>query len=245
MKKALLLSVLLLWVGAALRAAPANATFTSEWGVPFQLIFDGQPQSRLGTQVVHIDRLTPGFHWAEFLIPNGNGRVTTLRARVVLDGGLESSYVLLARPGYGVQLRKVGQVPIRRGYSIFDAQPSGPVSPTPTRNYSNGPAPYATDSVAPAAPVDTYSDTAGLDSAWEPLTKNQLNELVSWMRSAISDDARLEAAQQLLAPRTIRTDDLARLLAGLATDEARLALVDYTCFSEDGPCCVLAARRGG
>ena len=125
MKKALLLSVTWLLAVSALRAAPANANFASAGGVPFQLIFDGQPQQPGGARGVHIDRLTPGFHWAEFLIPNGTGHLTTLRARVVLDGGLENRYVLLAGPESGVQLRKVGTAPIRRGYSIFDPAPYG------------------------------------------------------------------------------------------------------------------------
>ena len=145
MKKTLLLSVAWLLVVSALRAAPANANFASEGGVPFQLIFDGQPQTQASPHGVHIDRLTPGFHWAEFLISNGAGRVITLRARVVLAGGLENSYVLLAGPESGVQLRKVGTVPIRRGYSIFDPAPSAPVGAT-----SSGAAP---NDVVPGQPA--------------------------------------------------------------------------------------------
>ena len=130
-----------LLAASALRAAPANATFASEGGVSFQLIFDGQPQRPAGARGVHIDRLTPGFHWAEFLLSDGAGRVTTLRARVVLDGGLENSYVLLASPNSGVQLRKVGTVPIRRGYSIFDPAPYG-AAPVPVGATGSGAATY-------------------------------------------------------------------------------------------------------
>ena len=151
MKRALLLSVIWLLAVSALQAAPANANFASEGGVPFQLIFDGQPQTQASPHGVHIDRLTPGFHWAEFLISNGAGRVITLRARVVLDGGLENSYVLLAGPDSGVQLRKVGTVPIRRGYSIFDPAPYG-AAPAPVGATSSRAAPA--DAVpGPPAPL--------------------------------------------------------------------------------------------
>lgn len=165
MKKAWLLSVALLWMGWGAHAAPANATFSSEQGVPFQLIFDGQPQHQSDERVVHLDRLAPGFHWAEFLIRHTNGSVATLRARVVLDGGLENSYVLLAHPDAGVQLRKVGQVPIRRGYSVFEAMPTGLPRPTPAGRSDSGPAPYtANPAESAAAPTDSLPGT-GLHAA--------------------------------------------------------------------------------
>ena len=167
MKRALLLSVATWLTAAVVRAAPANVNFASEGGVPFQLIFDGQPQAQAGARGVHIDRLTPGFHWAEFLLPDGAGRVTTLRARVVLDGGLENSYVLLAGPTSGVQLRKVGTVPIRRGYSIFDSAPYGALS-VPTGPTSSA---APTDAAAPSQPAHLLAaPNAGTTAAPCPIT---------------------------------------------------------------------------
>jgi len=118
--------LLLLLSAEGVWAAPAVVNFSSERGVAFQLIFDGRPLTQPGARAVRIDRLTPGFHWAEFLIPTGYGRVVAYRTRVLLDPGLESSYVLLARPGYGLQLRKVGEAPIRRGYSMGEPAPYPP-----------------------------------------------------------------------------------------------------------------------
>lgn len=121
--------LLLLLLGGELHAAPAVVNFSSERGVAFQLIFDGRPLTQPGARAVRIDRLASGFHWAEFLIPTGYGRVVAYRTRVLLDPGLESSYVLLARPGYGLQLRKVAEAPIRRGYAIGEAMPYPPATP--------------------------------------------------------------------------------------------------------------------
>ncbi|MBO3272587.1 DUF4476 domain-containing protein [Hymenobacter defluvii] len=121
--------LLLLLLGGELRAAPAVVNFSSERGVAFQLFFDGRPLTQPGARAVRIDRLTAGFHWAEFLIPTGYGRVVAYRTRVLLDPGLESSYVLLARPGYGLQLRKVAETPIRRGYAIGESVPYPPATP--------------------------------------------------------------------------------------------------------------------
>jgi len=118
--------LVLLLSAEGVRAAPAVVNFSSERGVAFQLIFDGRPLTQPGARAVRIDRLTPGFHWAEFLIPAGYGRVVAYRTRVLLDPGLEASYVLLARPGYGLQLRKVGEAPIRRGYAVGEPAPYPP-----------------------------------------------------------------------------------------------------------------------
>ena len=117
MKKALFLCLsLLLLVAAQLQAAPATVNFTSERGIPFDLRFDGRPLTRGGARQVHIDRIAPGVHWAEFAIPTPSGRFINYRTRVFLDPGLETSYVLLTRPGCAPQLRKVAAVPMRGGY---------------------------------------------------------------------------------------------------------------------------------
>lgn len=116
MKKALLFCFgLLLLVAAQLQAAPANVNFTSERGTPFNLRFDGRALTRGGASQVRIDRIAPGVHWVDFAIPVGYGRSINYRTRVFLDSGLETSYVLLTRPGFAPELRKVAAVPLR-GY---------------------------------------------------------------------------------------------------------------------------------
>jgi hypothetical protein len=117
MKKALLFCLsLLLLTAAHLQAAPANMNITSERGVPFNLRFDGRTLTRGGARQVHLNRVAPGVHWAEFMIPVGYGRSVSYRTRVFLDPGLETSFVLLTRPGRGPELRKVAAVPLRGGY---------------------------------------------------------------------------------------------------------------------------------
>ncbi|UOQ73418.1 hypothetical protein [Hymenobacter cellulosilyticus] len=116
MKKALLLCFgLLVLLAADLKAAPANVNFSSERGIPFNLVFDGRALTRNGAREVHIDRLVPGYHWAEFFIPTGYGRSISYRTRVFLDPGLETTYVLVTRQGYPPVLRKVGAFPLRGG----------------------------------------------------------------------------------------------------------------------------------
>jgi hypothetical protein len=116
MKKALLFCFgLLLLAAAQLQAAPANVNFTSERGTPFNLRFDGRALTRGGARQVHLDRIVPGVHWVDFAIPVGYGRTINYRTRVFLDSGLETSYVLLTRPGFAPELRKVAAVPLR-GY---------------------------------------------------------------------------------------------------------------------------------
>jgi hypothetical protein len=117
MKKALLFCLsLLLLASAQLQAAPANVNFTSERGIPFNLRFDGRALTRGGARQVRIDRIAPGIHWVDFAIPTAYGRSINYRTRVFLDSGLETSYVLLTRPGFAPELRKVAAVPLRGGY---------------------------------------------------------------------------------------------------------------------------------
>lgn len=119
MKKALLFCFgLLLLAAAQLRAAPANVNFTSERGTPFNLRFDGRAMTRGGARQVQLNQIAPGVHWVDFVIPVGYGRSVNYRTRVFLDSGLETSYVLLTRPGFAPELRKVAAIPLRGGYPV-------------------------------------------------------------------------------------------------------------------------------
>ena len=114
MKKALLLALAGVLAAAAPALAhppaPANVNFTSERGVPFGLVLDGRVLTRGVARQVHVDRLMPGLHWADFSVPTPYGRAVRYRSRVWLEAGLETSFVLVTRPGRPLSLRQVGAV---------------------------------------------------------------------------------------------------------------------------------------
>ena len=113
MKKALFLLLAgLSAAGAALAGPPpaANVNFASERGVPFAVVLDGQPLTRGLARQVHAERLAPGMHYADFSVPTPYGGAVRLRSRVWLEPGLETTFVLLTRPGRPLNLRQVGAV---------------------------------------------------------------------------------------------------------------------------------------
>ena len=116
MKKALLLALATLFASAAPALAyppvPANVNFTSEHGVPFGLVLDGRPLTRGVARQVHVDQLAPGLHWADFSVPTPYGGAVRYRSRVWLEPGLETSFVLLTRPGRPLDLREVSAVSV-------------------------------------------------------------------------------------------------------------------------------------
>ena len=104
MKKALLLALAGVFISLAPALAyppvpAANVNFASERGVPFGLVLDGQPLTRGLTRQVHMDRLLPGQHWADFTVPTAYGGAVRFRSRVWLEPGLETTFVLVSRPG--------------------------------------------------------------------------------------------------------------------------------------------------
>ncbi|MDB5235011.1 MAG: hypothetical protein JWR44_2004 [Hymenobacter sp.] len=132
MKKVLLLAIAGLFtaVAPALAHPPAaNVNFTSERGVPFGLVLDGRPLTRGAARQVHVDQLAPGQHWADFSVPAAYGGVVRFRSRVWLQPGLETSFVLIARPGRPLDLRQVAAVPLYRSYN----------GPGRGNGYNNGP----------------------------------------------------------------------------------------------------------
>lgn len=114
MKKALLIALAGLFAAVAPARAhgpvPANVNFASERGVPFGLVLDGRPLTRGLARQVHVDRLAPGLHWADFSVPTAYGRAVRFRSRVWLEPGLETTFVLIARPGRPLDLRQVNAV---------------------------------------------------------------------------------------------------------------------------------------
>lgn len=149
---------------------PANVNFTSERGVPFGLLLDGRPLTRGAARQVHVDQLAPGPHWADFSLPAPYGRTMRFRTQVWLRPGLETSFVLLARPGYPLALQQVSEVALAgpnygpgyggsygggrypNGYSGQGQYPNNPGHP----NGGNGQYPYN----APRGYDDEYDNQA-------------------------------------------------------------------------------------
>lgn len=143
---ALATTLLLSWLGtttvaAAPPAPPANANFASERGLVFGLRLDGQPLTRPVARQVHVDRLAPGQHWVDFSLPTPYGPPLRFRTQVWLEPGLETSYVLVLRPGFGPQLRQVGAVPVAGpAYGPNSGYPGGSYQPY-NGSYSPGTSP--------------------------------------------------------------------------------------------------------
>jgi hypothetical protein len=237
MKKALLLSVsLLLMLASGLRAAaaPANVNFASERGVPFQLIFDGRQLTRGNARQVHIDRLTPGYHSAEFMIPTGyGGRFYSFRTRVFLDPGLETSFVLITRPGYAPALRKVAEAVLRPGYGGYGG------NGYPNGGYPNGQGGYyGNDDYQGNDDRDggyngqgnggyggQYPD--GSSSSYRTMSPQDVDVLAQTLKRNSFDSNRLPIAKQALDQTYIQADDLKRLLSAFDFEASRVELAKY------------------
>lgn len=157
-------TALLSWAGlttvaAAPPAPPATANFTSERGQAFALLLDGQPLTRPVARQVHVDRLAPGQHWADFSVPVRYGPPMRFRTSVWLEPGLETSYVLVLRPGFGPQLRQVGAVPlygpIYNGGGYPPPAPGAPIGSGPGGYYGNTPN-YPNNAPYGANPAPSY-----------------------------------------------------------------------------------------
>lgn len=104
-------SVLLTYTAvAAPPAPPATANFASERGQAFSLVLDGRLLTRPLARQVRVGQLPPGQHWADFSLPTAYGPPMRFRTAVWLQPGVETSYVVVVRPGYGPQLRQVSAV---------------------------------------------------------------------------------------------------------------------------------------
>ncbi|MDQ2771091.1 MAG: DUF4476 domain-containing protein [Bacteroidota bacterium] len=159
MKKALLLALAALLAAAApalaYPPAPANVNFTSERGLPFSLVLDGRPLTRGVARQVHVDQLVPGQHWADFSVPTAYGGALRFRRRVWLEPGVETSFVLVARPGWPLDLREISAV------SLYG--PRGGHGYPGSYGYGNGgaynsPQPYGT---SPPYPNSGYPGNNG------------------------------------------------------------------------------------
>ncbi|PJJ48399.1 DUF4476 domain-containing protein [Hymenobacter chitinivorans] len=247
MKKALLLCFgLLVLLAADLKAAPANVNFASERGIPFQLVFDGRALTRNVAREVHIDRLVPGYHWAEFFIPTGYGRSVSYRTRVFLDPGLETTYVLVTRQGYPPVLRKVGAFPLRGGprggygpqggydprYDDRGGRNDGYYDDSYGSNGAGANGGGYNGSAGGNGGYDNYPPnggqySGGSVSVYRPLQDQDVDALVNSVRSKSFDSSRLNVAKQALEQSAIQADDLKRLLGTLDFENSKVELAKF------------------
>ncbi|UYZ62179.1 DUF4476 domain-containing protein [Hymenobacter weizhouensis] len=219
MKKALLFCVsLCLLLSNALQAAPAVVNFSSERGIPFYLSIDGYPLTPGGTRQVRLDRLRPGLHWAEFVIPVSYGRNINYRTKIFLDPGLETSYVLLTRNGFPPELRKISAMPIQRGgYYGGPRGPYPPVRPSrPSPDYDThypDQGPYGNE---PAYPAHSYI-----------LSPQEADELLQTVQRQSFDDNKLALIREALHETSLPADDARRLVSTISFDRNRIELAKY------------------
>ena len=316
---------------------PANVNFTSERGVPFGLVLDGRPLTRGVARQVHVDQLLPGAHWADFTVPTPYGGAVRFRSRVWLQPGLETSFVLVARPGWPINLQQVNAVPLcgpghggsgyynnsggryngpapygqggsygspygygannpyNNGNDEYDDEdedddgddnamaPNGSYGSNlnaPISSYNNAPASnggpgYGTPNNPnggygnyPNTPTGGYPNgstpTGGYPgaatSSYRRLAPADVDALVHTVQGRIAEASKLSAAKDGLAQRSLRADDLSRLLRSISSEACRIDLATfayshvsdpenfdrvYTAFeTESGPRAVEQAVRG-
>ncbi|TPG64410.1 DUF4476 domain-containing protein [Hymenobacter nivis] len=115
---------------------PTAVNITSERGVPFGLVLDGQLLAAPVVRALHLDYLAPGQHWAEFSVPAAGG-LQRERVSLWLEPGLETSFVLVLRPGRPAQLRQVSRGPVLP--HDYPAWAPGPDDYSPDQDPNQGP----------------------------------------------------------------------------------------------------------
>ncbi len=295
MKKALLLS-LMGWLLAVVPAfayppVPATVNFTSERGVPFGLVLDGRPLTRGLARQVHAGPLQPGQHWADFTVPTAYGGAVRFRSRVWLQPGLETTFVLLARPGRPLALQQVQAVALYgpgygggNGYysngsgrynspAGYDPAPYGQGSSYGNQGGYPAPAPYDADEDeddndggydnpnapnggpygnSPTSPNGlgygtpnggygpnnpNYPTSNGgynngpmprpAASNYRRLAPQDMDALVRTVQARIAEASKLSAAKDGLAQRSLRTDELSRLLRTISSEACRIDLATF------------------
>ena len=256
MKKALLFA-LAGWLAAVAPAlayppAPANVNFSSERGVPFGLVLDGRPLTRGVARQVHVDQLVPGLHWADFTVPTVRGGAVRFRSRVWLEPGLETTFVLIARPGRPLGLRQVAAVPLYRrgggrgyGNGYHNGYGSGGYN-APAPHYDNqdgydhhdpytGGNGYGNNAAPAPTPGNGYDNPPGgagyypgsAVSSYRTLAPQDVDALVQAVQQRPFEATRLSTAKEALDQSSIQADDLKRLLGSLQFEASRVELAKF------------------
>lgn len=227
----------------------AVVNFSVERGLPFILVLDGQTVTRPTAQQVHLDNVAPGEHQVELNL-NAAPRDRSgsrIRATVWLEQGLETSFVLTQRPGYGWQLRQVSTAalpgygyedqPGTYGSSIdpgYNEQPSnapGAYPPTAGPGYPAGPNPgYPASPSYPPAGRPGYPPAAGYPAPGGyllPLGRQDAADLVRALRECSFDDKRLPIFYQAVGRAYLRSDDLAAMVQTMRFSEAQQKAAEF------------------
>lgn len=230
---------------------PVVVNFSVERGQAFSLLLDGQAVTRPTAQQVHLDNVAPGEHQVELSLATASrGRGQRVQATVWLEEGLETSFVLTQRPGYGWQLRQVSTAALP-GYGYADqpgtyGQPADPGyadQPSDNAPASGGYPPTA----GPAAgyPAGTGYPPAGSTPGYppggypapgnypapggypQPLSRQDAADLVRTLRQYPFDDKRLPLFYQAVGRTYVRADDLAAMVRTLTFSESQQKAAEF------------------
>jgi hypothetical protein len=250
MKKALLLALasLLTAVAPALAQAPANVNFTSERGVPFGLVLDGRPLTRGVAREVHVDQLVAGQHWADFTIPAGRGSVR-FRSQVWLQPGLETTFMLVTRPGRAPMLRQVGAVALyvqplpgnghgqHHGGHQGGHQGGGNYGNNGQGNYNNGGSynnggnggqygnGYNNGGGNNQGGAGYYPGSAV--SSYRAMPPQDVDALLRAVEQRPFEATKLSTAKEAISQSSIRAEDLKRLMRSMGFESSRVELAKY------------------
>jgi hypothetical protein len=223
--------------------ALAVVNFSVERGQPFSLLLDGQPVTRPTAQQVHLDNVAPGEHQVELSLGTGlRSRGPRIQAAVWLEEGLETSFVLTQRPGYGWQLRQVSTVALP-GYGYQDqpgsyGQPAAPGYGGQPGNAPVGPASYPpvagpgypAGAGYPPAGAPGYPAAGSYPAAGGylmPLGRQDAADLVRALRQCSFDDKRLPLFYQAVERAYVRADDLAAIVRAMTYAESQQKVAEF------------------
>ena len=231
--------------GQPIGPPPTAVNFTSERGVPFGLVLDGQLLAAPVVRSLHLDYLVPGQHWAEFSVPSAAGLQRSW-VNVWLEPG-ETSFVLVQRPGRPAQLRQVNRGPVLpHNYPTWAPGPNDDQGPGPSNgNYppagtggnpefvpgpgypGTGPRYPAPSYPAPGYPAPGEYPEGPNGGYLTPISPRDAAELTEMLRRTPFDEQRLAIAYHSLERSSLRAAELAALVRTLSFDDSQKKLAKF------------------
>lgn len=209
-------------------------SFSVERGLPFSLLLDGRPVGRGTTSQAQLDYLVPGRHLVELGLDAGplGRRPVRVRAAVWLSAGLETTFVLTERPGYGWQLRQVSTAALPGyGYEGQDGTygagdsypaPAGPGGPGRYPGSGSYPRPAPGYPAGPAYPAPALGGNFLI-----PLSPEDAADLVQTLKSYPFDDKRLAVLHQSLGHSYLRASELADMVHTLTFSKSQVEAAKF------------------